>query len=135
MFARITETLKETYSEDFAVYRLFFEERDPDQGGVCWQFQRALGADGLWLSLGEEDQGVCVVKEPQAFVAYDCLVSACLDAQHLACRFDQAATQQLGFDGLEIYFQLEQAQWHQVQQWYALIFQPLTAPDTRPTPT
>ncbi len=124
MFAHTVATLREDYGEDYTVYTLFFEERDPERGGECWQFQRALGADGRLAALGEEDEGVCVVRESHAFVGHDCLVAMTFDSRQLHCRFDPITARQLGFDGLDIRFQLEKEKWQQVHAWHQLIFQP-----------
>ncbi|MFM2476217.1 Imm10 family immunity protein [Celerinatantimonas sp. MCCC 1A17872] len=103
------------FSEDFCVFNLCFDESD-NETGQSWQFQRALGEDGTLASLGEEDEGICVVQEPQLQTFYEGITSLEISRSQLRCRFDSATAEQIGIQSLHIRYQLEDAQWQELVQ-------------------
>ena len=84
------------FSEDFVVWNIFFEGSDPEQGGQSWSFQRALGKDGTLESLGEEDEGICTVKEVQQATFYECVKKVILARESFFCEFTEKGAKESG---------------------------------------
>ncbi len=104
--AKTVDSFREEFTDDFVVFSIFFEESDPETGGESWNFQRALGPDGTLESLGEEDEGVCVVKEIQQETFYEDIKSIVLSRNRLVCEFTAERATRLGYSGLHIAFDL-----------------------------
>ena len=100
--AHLVETWSQAYTEDFLVYSILFEESDPEAGGQSWHFSR---------SLGEEDDGVCTVKEIQKITFYEGIKSFQLDKHQLTCEFTLARANEIGIDGLLITYALSDEEW------------------------
>lgn len=121
--AKQVDSFKNVYADDFAVFNLFFEESDPEQGGESWNFQRALGTDGQLDSLGEEDEGVCTVKEIQQVVLYEEIDSIELSRNKLTCTFNTSAIPKAGIEVLEIEYDLDNSSWEKLKENAKLVFQ------------
>jgi len=117
--AEIVETHKETFSEDFAVFSLFFEEGDPEEGGESWNFQRALGNDGTLENLGEDDEGVCAVKEIQQETFYDGIESFELSRNSAICIFKEGISR---YSKLHITYDIDDSQWENLKTVALLVF-------------
>ena len=93
--ARDIAAFSDDFSDDFVVFNIFFEEFNSEEGGESWNFQRALGADGTIESLGEEDEGVCVVKEIQQLVFNKSIQEVELSRGRFVCKFDPEGKNQI----------------------------------------
>jgi len=120
--ANLVDTFVEEFSEDFTVFSIFFEESDPDEGGESWNFQRALGADGKLESLGEDDDGVCVVKEIQQLTDYEVLEIVEISRNRFYCKFISEWAQRKNIEGLDISFEIDDEQWHRLLKISNLVF-------------
>jgi len=107
------QAIRTEYSDDYVVYGIFFEESDPEQGGQSWNFQRALGADGTINSLGEEDEGVCVVKEVQRLVVQDGISQFILGRNKMECTFKDN-DQFDGIKGLIVNYMIDDNKWNEL---------------------
>ncbi len=120
--AKIVASFKEEFSDDFVVFNIFFEESNPEDGGESWNFQRALGADGSIESLGEEDDGVCTVKEIQQVTIYEGIESFILRRTSVVCVFQKDKHNETRTDGLEITFSINDKQWEKLKYFSSLVF-------------
>jgi hypothetical protein len=121
--AKIVEVFKNEFTDDFVVFHLFFEEFDPEKGGQSWNFQRALGADGTVESLGEDDDGVCTVKEIQQVVVYEGIQSIELNRSNLICKFEPEVWNKAGTKGIDISFSISDELWEQLIEFGEMVFQ------------
>ena len=102
------------YGDDFVVHQIFFEDFAPEEGGQSWNFSRVLG---------DEDEGVCTVREIQQTTFYDGISSFRLSADCIVCSFTEDGARQAGTDGLTIMFKdIQPAMWRQVAAMAALVF-------------
>ncbi len=120
--ANTVDSFREEFTDDFVVFSIFFEESDPETGGESWNFQRALGLDGTVESLGEEDEGVCVVKEIQQETFYEDIKSIALSRNRLVCEFTAERSTRLGYGGLNIAFDLPDDKWERLVQMSEFVF-------------
>lgn len=120
--AKIVGAFKEEYSEDFAVFNIFFEEFSPEEGGESWTFQRALGANGTISSLGEEDEGVCIVKEIQQSTQYEGIMEVEISKNRFVCKFNSEAVEETKTEILEIDYVINDQQWKKLSDMAALVF-------------
>ena len=122
-FKAITvEALCTKYSEDCAVFQIFFEEGNPENGAQSWNFQRALGSDGTIESFGEDDEGVCTVKEIQQLTFYEGISEFKIYKNHLYCIFDENAKQIVGADKIEIIYDLSEEEWIKLSNMAQIVF-------------
>jgi len=120
--ANIVESFKEKFFDDFCVFSIFFEESDPDTGGESWNFQRALGADGTIESLGEDDDGVCVVKEIQQLTFNEGIKSIEISRYRFICKFDPVGRKSAMVEGLDISYDISEDGWEKLVQMAELVF-------------
>lgn len=120
--ANSLDSLESYFSDDFVVWNMFFEESDPEEGGESWSFQRALGKDGTLESLGEEDEGVCTVKEVQQATFYECIESVVLTRNSFFCKFDEKGEKQCGTSSILVAFLLTDEQWEKMKSTAHLVF-------------
>jgi len=120
--ANLVDTFVEEFSEEYAVYNIFFEESDPDMGGESWNFQRALGADGTLESLGEEDDGVCIVREIQQLTEYEKLELVEISRNRFYCKFSPEWVKTTQISGLDITYETDDAKWAELQNISNLVF-------------
>ena len=120
--AHSVEAFENYYSEDFVVFNIFFEESDPEAGGQSWNLQRALGNDKTLDSLGEEDEGVCIVKEVQQVVLYEAIESAQLSRNRFVCIFDRVAAKKAGTGGIDVSFSIDDERWTKLKAMAELVF-------------
>jgi hypothetical protein len=120
--ANKVEVFREVFSDDFTVFSIFFEEFDPEEGGESWNFQRALGTDGKIESLGEDDDGVCTVKEIQQVTIYEGIQKVELSQTRLICEFDPETIKDTGTDALEINYEISGDTWDKLREMAALVF-------------
>lgn len=120
--AKVVETFKNEFSDDFVVFNLFFEESDPKDGGESWNFQRALGADGTVESLGEYDDGVCTVKEIQLITLYEGIATIELHRNKFICIFEPDSVKEVKTDHLIINFELNNEQWEKLLEMTQYVF-------------
>ena len=121
-FAKNVESLKTEYTDDFVVYGIFFEESDPEKGGQSWNFQRALGADGTLSTLGEDDEGVNIVKEIQQAVFYEEIDSFSLSRDKAICKFSNNILKQAGTNKLVINFDITDNKWSELSIMSSFVF-------------
>ena len=121
--AKIVESFKDEFSDEFVVFNILFEESDPDEGGGYWYFQRALGSDGSLEGLGEEDDGVCTVKAIQQVTIYEGIDSFVLRRTSLVCIFQEEKHNETGTEGLEISYSINDEQWEKLKYFSSLVFQ------------
>lgn len=120
--ARVIDAFSEEFTDDFVVFSIFFEEYDPEEGGESWIFQRALGSDGTIKSLGEEDEGICVVKEIQQLTFYKGVEEVELSRNKFICKFDPKAIKETKIEGLEIDYNISDEQWAKLDRIARLVF-------------
>ena len=120
--AKTVDSFREEFTDDSTVYSIFFEESDPETGGESWNFERALGPDGTIESLGEDDDGVCVVKEIQQETFYEDIKAIVLTRNRLVCEFTTERATRLGYDGLHISFDLPDDKWERLAQMSEFVF-------------
>ncbi len=120
--ANRVEAFRDEISDDFTVFNILFEESDPDLGGESWIFQRALGADGTIKSLGEEDDGVCVVKSVQQVTFSEGIRSIEISQNKFICEFDSVGRKGSKIDGLDISFYISEEEWVKIVQMAKLVF-------------
>jgi len=120
--AHLVEAFVEEFDEDYAVFNLLFEESDPDLGGESWNFQRALGADGTLESLGEDDDGVCIVKEIQQLTDYEKLEFVEITKNRFYCKFSAEWARKIKIDGLDISYEIDDAKWKVLLHIANLVF-------------
>lgn len=121
-FANSVDVFENYFSDDFVVWNMFFEESDPEERGESWSFQRALGKDGTLESLGEEDEGVCTVKEIQQATFYECIESVVLTRNSFFCNFDEKGAKQCGTSSILATFALTDEQWEKMKFTAQLVF-------------
>ena len=112
-YANAVEAFSQKYTDDFIVHQIFFEESDPEAGGQSWNFSR---------SLGEDDDGVCTVKEIQQAVVYDGILKFQISRVRLACEFDGETARKTGTDRILIRYDLSDETWESVCALAKLVF-------------
>jgi len=120
--ANIVDTFKNEFTPEFVVFNLLFEESDPEQGGECWCFQRALGADSTLETLEGDDDGVCTVKEIQQAILHEGIQSLTLSRMQLVCVFEPHGVDEAGTEGLEINYQINDELWEDLKAMSSLVF-------------
>ncbi|HEX4949259.1 MAG TPA: hypothetical protein VFZ34_21465 [Blastocatellia bacterium] len=105
---------EEGYTPEFAVHGIYFGEGDPEQGGQHWNFTR---------SLGEDDDGVCTVKEIQEVTIYGGIINFTLTRQSLACEFDEDAAHSTMTRRLFITYEIDDETWNSLVKQAKLIFE------------
>ena len=113
--ANSVESFRNYFSDDFVVFNISFEESDPEKGGESWSFQRTLGKDGTLESLGEDDDGVCAVKEIQQATCYECIESAVLTRDSFSCLFTEKGSKECGTSSIQVAFSLNDVQWEELK--------------------
>jgi hypothetical protein len=83
---------------DFVVHGIYFGEGDPEKGGQHWNFTRILG---------EDDDGVCTVKEIQEVTVYGGIVRFTLARDSATCEFDEDAAKETGVRKLLIDYNID----------------------------
>jgi len=100
--ASVVAANEEEYTDDFTVHGIYFGEGDPENGGQHWNFTRTLGDD---------DDGVCTVKEIQQLPVYEGITRFEMSRTGLACVFDLQTAQKTGVACLTIAYQIDDVCW------------------------
>jgi hypothetical protein len=100
--ATMVAASEEAFTDNFTVHGIYFGEGDPEHGGQHWNFTR---------SLGDDDDGVCTLKEIQSITVYDGIVSFDMHRTALVCEFDTATAQHTGVRRLTIAYEVDDATW------------------------
>jgi hypothetical protein len=111
--ARMVAANEEEFTEDFTVHGIFFSEGDPEAGGQHWNFTR---------SLGDDDDGVCTVKEIQELTVYEGITNFEMSRTALVCEFDARAAERTGVRRLTISYQIDDATWTDLVIQAQLVF-------------
>jgi hypothetical protein len=101
------------YTPDFVVHGIYFGEGDPEQGGQHWNFTRALG---------EDDDGVCTVKEIQQVTVYGGIVRFTLARHSMTCEFDEKAAKETGVRKLHIEYGIDDDTWQSLVKQAKFVF-------------
>lgn len=111
--AKVVEAFSQEYTEDCIVHQIFFEESDPEKGGQSWNFSRELGDD---------DDGVCTVKEIQQATIYEGISSFNISSNKLVCKFDETGEAAVGANAIIIEYELNDDEWKKLKQIASLVF-------------
>lgn len=111
--AQMVAANEEAFTEDFKVHGIYFGEGDPEDGGQHWNFTR---------SLGDDDDGVCTVKEIQVVTVYDGIIIFEMRRTAVVCEFDSETAEHTGVRRLTIAYQLDDATWSDLVTQAKLIF-------------
>lgn len=103
----------EGYTSDFVVHGIYFGEGDPEQGGQHWNFTR---------SRGEDDDGVCTVKEIQQVTIYGGIVRFTLARDRVTCEFDEEEAKETGVRKLFIEYSINDDTWQSLVEQAKLVF-------------
>lgn len=112
--ADFVEGFEESYTPTYVVHGIHFGEGDPEQGGQHWNFTR---------SLGEDDHGVCTVKEIQAATLYRGIESVALTRQRLECHFNERGSRETGVRKLVITYSPDDETWAELIRAAKFVFQ------------
>jgi len=104
---------EEEYTQDFVVHGVYFGEGNPEQGGQHWNFTR---------NLGEDDDGVCTVKEIQQVTVYGGIVRFTLARDSLTCEFDEKAAKEIGVRKLFIEYSINEDTWESLVKQAKFVF-------------
>jgi hypothetical protein len=104
---------EEEFLPDFVVHGIYFGEGDPERDGQHWNFTR---------SLGDDDDGVCSVKEIQQVTVYGGIVRFRLTRQSLACEFDEQTAQETGVRELLIDYSINDDEWQLLVKQAEFVF-------------
>lgn len=112
MFENVADTIifhaervaaqQEEFTPDCIVHGIYFGAGDPETGGQHWNFTRMPGDD---------DEGVCTVKEIQELTVYGGMTSFTMSRSGLVCEFSAEASRQTGTRRLEITYAVDDATW------------------------
>jgi len=105
---------EEEYTQDFVVHGIYFGEGDPEQGGQHWNFTR---------NLGEDDDGVCTVKEIQQVTVYGGIVRFTLARDIVTCEFDEKAAKETGVRKLLIEYRINEDTWESLVKQAKFVFE------------
>jgi len=111
--AQMVASNEEVFTEDFTVHGIYFGEGDPEAGGQHWNFTR---------SLGDDDEGVCTVKEIQEFTVHEGITSFEMSRTSVVCDFDSDAAQRTGVRRLTIAYEIDDATWTDLASQAKLVF-------------
>jgi len=100
--AELVAAQQEEFTADCIVHGIYFGTGDPEAGGQHWNFTRMLG---------EDDEGVCTVKEIQELTVYGGITAFTLSRTGLTCEFNDRTSRQTGTRRLEITFAVDDATW------------------------
>lgn len=101
------------YTPDFVVHGIYFGEGDPERGGQHWNFTRTLG---------EDDDGVCTVKEIQQVTVYGGIVRFTLARHRMTCEFDEEAAKETGVRKLHIEYSIDEEAWQSLVKQAKFVF-------------
>ncbi|HKQ92257.1 MAG TPA: hypothetical protein VJZ77_16475 [Blastocatellia bacterium] len=104
---------QEEYTSDFVVHGIYFGEGDPEQGGRHWNFTR---------NLGEDDEGVCTVKEIQQVTVYGGIIRFTLARDSVTCEFDEEAAEETGVRKLLIDYNIDDDTWRSLLKQAKFVF-------------
>jgi hypothetical protein len=110
--ADLVAAQEEEFTPDYSVHGIYFGEGDPEQGGQHWNFTRSL----------DDDNGVCIVKEPQEIVIYGGIVRVSLARHNLMCQFSEAAAQSTKVRTLLITFTIDGERWNALVEQALQVF-------------
>jgi hypothetical protein len=111
--ANLVVAEEDEYTHDFVIHRICFGEGDPEQGGQHWNFTR---------SLGEDDDGVCTVKEIQQVTVYGGIVRFSLARDSVTCEFDEETANETGVRKLFIEYIINDDTWQSLVKQAKLVF-------------
>lgn len=111
--AQLVAANEQEFTEDFTVHGIYFGEGDPENGGQHWNFTRALG---------EDDDGVCTVKEIQVVTVYDGIIRFEMNRAGLECEFNDEAAEQTGVRRLTVAYQVDDATWSDLVTQAKMVF-------------
>jgi len=111
--AEYIEAVEEKYTSAFTVFGIYFGNGDPENGGQHWNFTRALGDD---------DDGVCTVKEIQQVTIYGAISEFRLSRNMLFCKFVAEAYNETGERELHIDFEIDDEKWNKLADTAKKIF-------------
>jgi hypothetical protein len=100
--AELVAAQQEEFTSDCIVHGVYFGTGDPEAGGQHWNFTRILG---------EEDEGVCTVKEIQQLTVYGGITSVAMSRTRLTCEFNAKTSRLTGTRRLEITYAVDDATW------------------------
>lgn len=112
--AELVAAQQEQYTPDCIVHGIYFGSGDPELGGQHWNFTRILGDD---------DDGVCTVKEIQEVTVYGGIKSFSMTRTGLACEFDTDTSRQTGTRNLEISYTVDDPTWSSMIEQSQYVFQ------------
>jgi hypothetical protein len=111
--ADLVVSLEEKYTPDFVVHGIYFGEGDPEQDGQYWNFTR---------SLGDDDDGVCTVKEIQEVTVYGGIERFTLTRQSLLCEFDGQTAKETEVRQLLIEYSINENEWQSLVKQAKKVF-------------
>jgi hypothetical protein len=111
--ADLVTACEEEYTPEFIVHGIYFGEGDPERGGQYWNFTR---------SLGEDDDGVCTVKEIQQVTIYGGIVRFALARHSATCEFDEKAAIETGVRKLIIEYSINDDSWQSLVNQAKIVF-------------
>ena len=114
--AEDVETYVEGSSTDPEIYMISFSVGDVELDGHSWNFSRGLED-------GDDDWGVCTVREIQKATIHECITSFDLHRESLNCMFDPEGASNTGFSELQITFDLDARAWKQLADTARIVFQ------------
>jgi hypothetical protein len=100
--AELVAAQQEEFTSDCIVHGIYFGTGDPEAGGQHWNFTRILG---------EDDEGVCTVKEIQELTVYGGITSFTMSRNGLACEFNAKTSRLTGTRRLQITYAVDDATW------------------------
>jgi hypothetical protein len=111
--ANLVAAEEDGYTPEFVVHGIYFGEGDPEQEGQHWNFTR---------SLGEDDDGVCIVKEIQQVTVYGGIERFTLARDSVTCEFDEEAAKETGVRKLFIEYSINDDTWQSLVEQAKLVF-------------
>jgi hypothetical protein len=112
--AELVAAQQEQYTCDCIVHGIFFGTGDPEAGGQHWNFTRMLGDD---------DEGVCTVKEIQEVTVYGGIVSFSMSRHGIVCEFNSKTSRETRTRRLEITYAVDDATWATMIEQARHVFQ------------
>ena len=112
--AELVAAQQEEFTSDCVVHGIYFGTGDPEAGGQHWNFTRMLG---------EDDEGVCTVKEIQEVTVYGGITSFSLSRSGLVCEFNARTSRETGTRRLEITYDVDDATWSAIIEQSRHVFQ------------
>jgi len=104
---------EEQYTPNFVVHGIHFGEGDPERGGQHWNFTR---------NLGEDDDGVCIVKEIQQVTDYGGILRFTLTRHSMTCEFDEKTAKKTGVRKLHIEYSINEHAWQSLVKQAKFVF-------------